>query len=423
MRLISIAILSLLLMLTFSTARLSCKNLFEDAHDFDAYQKTLSKEYVETKIKKALEGDAEINRWYLLTEHEFVIYASPEDKLNHRAEFTLELGSKKRPKKEFPPFQNPHTPLKGLRVAIDPGHMGGKLAHLEEKYVHMLPNEEKGIYEEIKFNEGELAITTAKRLANKLKALGATVLLTKVKSGEPVLRSNFDDWKSENFESAVAQLVLRQPDPLIQSKEALWWKEKAPLSQIFRSTYNFLDIERRAELINAFKPHVTIACHYNLGGGYNKEGYTIGTDTDYTLFFVPGAFEKGDLKDEVFRKASLKNDRSRYEFVRLLVTEDIEQSVALASITSDYTSEILNLPLAKMKGWMQAIYPDKAAGVFHRNLMLARLTHAPILYCEPFLQDNYEQTKILYYNKDRRIDEMVQIYTQSILDWTRWNQD
>lgn len=379
---------------------------------------------METKIEKALLGDKEISSWYEITSDALIVYASPEDKAAKLPEFTLRFGSKEKAAQAFPSFENPHTPLKGLRVAIDPGHIGGRFARLEEKYVHMLPNEEKGIYQEIEFNEGELAVLTAKKLAQKLKSLGAKVLLTKTSAGDPVVKKDYESWLENDFDSAVSVLVQRQTDPLLQEKEEQYWKTEAPPTQVFKSTYNFLDIERRAELINAFAPHVTITCHYNLGLGYDSDGYTPGTKTDYTLFFIPGAFQKGNLKDETFRKSSLKNERSRYEFVRLLVTDDIEQSLKLASIAKEYTKQILKLPIATSPGFgLKATYPVEVPGVFHRNLMMTRLVHGPILYCEPFLQDNYTQAKSLFENPDERIDEMVQIYTQSLLDWANSNQE
>jgi len=156
------------------------------------------------KNKKTLQGDEEISSWYKVSSETLTIYASPEDKLKDLPEFTLRFGTKEKAVQIFPSFENPHTPLKGLRVAIDPGHMGGKFARLEEKYVHMLPSEEKGIDQEIEFNEGELALLTAKKLAQKLKSLGAKVLLTKTNAGAPVIKKSYEGWLEEDFDSAVS---------------------------------------------------------------------------------------------------------------------------------------------------------------------------------------------------------------------------
>lgn len=394
----------------------------DDAQDFTLFQETLTREEVKTKIETMLQKDKEVSNFYSLSDQALYIFASKEDKENHLPEFVLRLGSKPKIKpNKLPSFGNPYTPLKGLRVAIDPGHIGGAFSKLEEKYIHMKPKEEQGIYEEIEFSEGDLAVLTAKKLARKLKALGAEVLLTKTQPGSPVYKKDYSKWLEEDFDDAVSFLVTRQDNPTIQEKERLYWKTIASESEVFRSTYNFLDVERRAELINAFKPHVTVTCHYNLGGIYDSKGYTPGVTDDYTLFFVPGAFKRGSLKNEKFKNSSLKSERARYEFVRLLLTDDIEQSVLLAKIAREHAKSILDLPSGDHCNYLKVLCLKNDEGIYHRNLVLTRMVHSPLLYCEPFCQDNYAQAKILSETPEIKVDQVVELYLRSILDWVDYN--
>lgn len=412
---ISIAFFSFSLML-FSSF-LSALDLKNNGQDFALYQKTVSKRYIQEKIKTMLQKDDDIEGWYCITEQSLKIYACPEDKKKDCPEFTLFFGSVPKVKKEFPKLDNPYAPLKGFRIAIDPGHIGGEFAYLEEKYIQMPANPAKNIHEDLAFSEGDLTLQTAKKLAQHFEALGAKVLLTKSNPGELVYKKPFDQWLQENFEDAVEQMVTMNADVNKQSQERLWWKEKASAPQIFRMTYNFLDVERRAELINAFKPHLTISCHYNLGGIYDKEGRTPGVDFDYSLFFVPGAFKKGGLKHEVFAKKSLKDPRSRYEFVRFLVTDDLEESIDLAKIALDYTKKILKNPTGDDCSYLKVLCIQNQPGIYHYNLTLPKLVHSPILYGEPLCQDNYENAKSLSMNPEQIIDKVVQIYSRSVLDW------
>lgn len=412
---ISIALFSFYLML-FSP-HLPALNLKHNSQDFALYQRTLSKESVQEKIKKMLQKDPEVENWYKITDHALKIYASLEDKKEDSPEFTLLFGSMPKVKKEFPKLDNPHAPLKGLRIAIDPGHIGGEFAYLEEKYIQMPINPLKNIHEELSFNEGDLTIRTAKKLAQHFETLGAKVLLTKSNPGEVVYKKPFDLWLKENFNEAIDQMVDAHLSQDQKHNQRLWWKEVASAPQIFRMTYNFLDVERRAELINAFNPHVTISCHYNLGGIYDKEGLTPGVDFDYALFFVPGAFKNANLKNEAFAKKSLQDARSRYEFIRFIVTDDLESSIDLAKTALGYTKKILKSSTGDDCSYLKVLCIQHEPGIYHNNLTLPKLVHGPVLYGEPLCQDNYANAKMLSSNPDYLIDKVVQIYSRSVLDW------
>lgn len=394
-------------------------NLTDNKSHFDPYQQTFSKQEIEDKIYQMLQKDSQVSSFYNLSEKSLKIYSCPENKAKDLPEFTLELGTKPKRETKVPVSLDPHRPLKGMRVAIDPGHFGSHYARLEEKYIDMEPNEMFGIHQHIQFDEGTLATETAKRLASKLQALGAQILLTRTQPGETVYKKPFQTWLQQDFESAIEKMVELQPDVNLKETERLFWKEKATPTEIFRSTYAYVDLQRRADLINAFKPHVTVSCHYNLGGIYDQNGKTPGTTDDYTLFFIPGAFKRGSLKDEAFRCTSMKDPRSRYEFVRLLVTDSLEKSIELAKIAQKNLYKRLKLPPGDHCSYLKVLCLQNSPGIYHRNLMLPRLVHSPILYAEPFCQDNYDNAKTLNQNPDLLIDKMVEVYTKSILDWSK----
>lgn len=422
LRSISISILSFFLALYFCTVAGHSKNLVDNAPDFIIYQGCFSREEIEIKIENALKKDKEISEFFHLDNEGLKIFSSKEDKKLRNPEFVLYFGEKEKPHSTHFSFSdNPSKPLQGLRVAIDPGHIGGSFSRLEERYIHMKPKEDKRIYDEIFFNEGELAIITAKKLQQKLKALGAQVFLTKSEEGASVLKKDFTTWLQEDYSKAISLMVTRQKNPTIQEKEKDYWEKKASKSEIFRSTYNYLDVEKRAELINDFNPHVTVTCHFNLGGVYDAKGYTPGTDDDYTLFFVAGAFKKGDQKDEYFRHSSLNHPRSRYEFVRLLVTDDLEQSVLLAKLGKKNARSLLNLPTGDHCNYLKVLCLKSEEGIYHRNLALTRLVRSPLLYCEPFCQDNYSQALEIYENPNDKLNQVAELYLKTILDWVSAN--
>jgi len=62
-------------------------------------------------------------------------------------------------------------PLKGLRVALEPGHVGGDFARMESRYFQ--------VGDEPPVSEGDLTVQVAKLTAQKLRALGAEVFLVR----------------------------------------------------------------------------------------------------------------------------------------------------------------------------------------------------------------------------------------------------
>src|SRR5690606_26522963 len=77
---------------------------------------------------------------------------------------------------DLPPAP-PERPLDGLRIAIDPGHIGGRWGKMEERWFQ-LPGSPP-------VQEGDMTLRVAKLLKPKLEALGATVTLVR-NEAEPV---------------------------------------------------------------------------------------------------------------------------------------------------------------------------------------------------------------------------------------------
>ena len=71
--------------------------------------------------------------------------------------------------------------LKGLKIALDPGHIGGKYSEMEGR--HFVIGKDAPV------KEGDLSLEIAKKLEKILTALGAEVFLVRDKS-EPVTPSN-----------------------------------------------------------------------------------------------------------------------------------------------------------------------------------------------------------------------------------------
>src|SRR6266568_7598560 len=96
--------------------------------------------------------------------------------------FTLRFATDDAARKPVPRLWRPakclpaamlEKPLSGLKVALDPGHLGGNWAKMEERWFQV------GSEEPVR--EGDMTLLVARLLASRLQALGATVALVRDK--------------------------------------------------------------------------------------------------------------------------------------------------------------------------------------------------------------------------------------------------
>ncbi|HBS47639.1 TPA: hypothetical protein DEO28_04740 [Candidatus Dependentiae bacterium] len=369
--------------------------------DFDQYQETVSKYEVETKIKKFLQKDNDIQNYYEVTENELLVFDSAESKNLKNPEFVLRFGNKTKPVlNSFVLKLQSNKPLQGLKIALDPGHLGGKMAIVENRFIDLiLPDE---AHTKVHFDEGTLVTFTAKILKLYLTAAGADVLLTREEPGKAAFNLSFNDWCKQEFGIATDQdwtteetrdIVLNRlnnaPMPLTYKNELIkkltiiFQESENKILQLkqtlFRFCYNQLDLKARSEKINQFHPNLTIIIHLNSSDTVKEI-----CEADYNLTFVPGSFLKGDLKDPA----------ARYEFIRLLATDDLEESIRLSQAIAKNMETTLKIPLQK------SLYMPNdtffiSPGVYCRNLALTRRVHSILCYGESLIQNNAEEAKRL----------------------------
>ncbi len=353
-----------------------------DFHDFDSFQRTRSRAFLEQRITQILQKDPEIASYFEFSDSELSIFASPADKASRNPEYQITFGDLPLPeRKALAPTTE--LPLLGARIAIDPGHFGGAMARtLEARYIDM--KDKPGV----EFDEGTLTLATALLLEKRFKEKGASVLLTREHLEEGGLKESFTKWRSSSaFDEAVEAKTLGIADPAKRTAAQKWWKEEATDAEVFSMLYSSLDFVARAEKINQFDPHLTLVIHFNAAGGREKEsGKNIASSDNYNMAFVPGSFMKGELADP----------RSRYEFVRLLVTDHLDESVEVGGVLM--RAALSNTSVSIASGMetsapylRKSCLPTCQPGVFARNLGMTRLVRSPIVYGEILCQDNVDE--------------------------------
>lgn len=288
-------------------------------------------------------------------------------------------------------------PLKGKKIALDPGHFAGNIAtaKVEGKYIQM----ELAGGQKIEFFESELAWYTAKILEEKLKALGAEVLLTRNAYNLTAFDDTFENWLKKYCEEKNLKQSLSQAEKnLLLTKEFL-----KP------------ELAARADKINGFAPDLTLIIHYNVDA--NNTGWKQTVNKNFSMAFVGGAFKKDEL--------SLPEQR--FNLLRLLLTDAIPASIDFSAKVLDELKKQLKIPILKanndQKFTEENCILTTYEGVYARNLTLARKIYGTICYIEPLLQDNLEECRklnrrtLLFQGKkiSPRLEEVAQVYLDAIV--------
>ena len=248
----------------------------------------------------------------------------------------------------------PGKPLAGLRIAIDPGHLGGKFARMEARWFqigHSRPVE-----------EGEMTLIVAKILKKKLEAMGAEVWLTRSKNG--------------------ATTSLR-PDKLKKAAAVSLQEEGAPLSstrlefEAERLFYRVGEIRNRAHLVNSvIRPDLVVCLHFNAEEWGNPARPTL-TDKNHLHLLLSGDMSGNELLHEDERYTMLVKLLGGTHGEELGASECVARSLAAATGLPPFIYHSTN-----------AIPASSNPYLWIRNLLANRLFECPVVYCEPYVMNS-----------------------------------
>ena len=137
------------------------------------------------------------------------------------------------------PPRKPSGPLSDLRIALDPGHLGGTWAQMEERWFK--------VGDAAPIQEGDMTLRVAQMLAPRLQQLGAKVSLVRDKL-EPTTSKRPDDFE-ELAKAILKKGGVTQPredfvgpaDP--EKEQSVHWNRDL----LF---YRNSEIRQRAEIVN-----------------------------------------------------------------------------------------------------------------------------------------------------------------------------
>jgi N-acetylmuramoyl-L-alanine amidase len=333
----------------------------------------------------------------------------PEDSLEKIYSLTALLNRYKFPADNL----QKKNKLGELKIMIDPGHMAGNMnmARTEQKFLHFTKQGNSLLKQDsVDIAEGLLTFQTAYILKNMLEEKGIRVALTRKENGTS-FGCSYEEWnkrfKNKTLDSLLA---IKKISP---QKHKQLMQESA--SAFFITFFKDYELQQRARVINAFKPDLTVIIHYNVDE--KNTDWKGPSDKNFCMTFIPGCL----IADNI------KSIQGKINLLRLLLTDDLDESGKIASLVVNQLSQQLAIPIANTT---DATYLSKhcmasSKGVYSRNLALCRMVQTPLVYSECLYQDNENEcynlcqnTETLYGIKtNKRVVLAAQSIYQAILQF------
>jgi N-acetylmuramoyl-L-alanine amidase len=242
-------------------------------------------------------------------------------------------------------------PLKGARIAIDPGHLGGDWAKMEGRFFQL------GRTRPVR--EGDLTLAVAKKLKPLLEKLGAEVQLLR-NSSQPVTAERPKTLRDE----AVADLKGSPTPERIQTQSELFF-------------YRVSEIRERARQVNQrWKPDVVLCLHLNAEEWGEPEHPQL-QPRNHLHALVNGCYGARELEWDDVRSEMLAQLFERTTSEALPLTEAVVGALAEETGLPPFT---YFSPNARRVGG--------TAYVYARNLLANRLYRAPVVFLEPYVMNS-----------------------------------
>lgn len=242
-------------------------------------------------------------------------------------------------------------PLANFLIAIDPGHIGGKWAQIEERWFQI--GEEKAV------TEGDMTLFVAKLLKPLLEELGATVTLIR-STADPVT-----PLRPENLTSLAAENTTDDPDSARRTADRLF--------------YRTAEIRARAKLVNqTIKPDLVLCLHFNAEAWGDPNNPTLIPRTHFHILLI-GAF----TPDEV------RHADQRFALLKKLLQRTHEEEALVGKTIAEIFAEISGLPAYIYPPDGNNVRPVRSSPfLYARNLLANRLYGAPVIFMEPYVMNS-----------------------------------
>jgi N-acetylmuramoyl-L-alanine amidase len=290
--------------------------------------------------------------------------------------FTLRFAADEASQKPVPrlwrqakslPLTKSGKSLSSLKIALDPGHLGGTWAKMEERWFQVGDNKP--------VQEGDLTLRVARLLARRLRELGAKVSFVR-NDDEPTTGKRPDDFRELARKILIKNGVPQPRDDVLDPTDPA--KEQTIRWQSEILFYRYSEIRRRAALVN-FKlhPDLVLCLHFNAEGWGDPNDPNL-TDTNHFHLLVNGSY----LAEE------LEFDDQRFEMIRRLLSRAYDEELPLADRVAMAMARATGLPPYQYPTTNSTTKVGTSSYVYARNLLATRLYRCPVVYCEPYVMNS-----------------------------------
>ena len=320
----------------------------------ERFQKTISQKTFLKRLQTIYTKDHSWKKWISLDESEnsasigtFTLHFSDSDQPPPGAIFPWKSRHQLDPHRALP--------LSGLHIALDPGHIGGEFAQIEDREYR---------WKNYLIREGNLTLKTAKTLAPILRKQGAKVTLVRSEL-QPVTPKRASDFAHP------------------------------------RLFYRSSEIRARATLINQeIQPDLVICLHFNGTASQTPE------NSQNFHILINGTYTAGELAHE----------DERFQMLQRLLAGTATEEIPLAQNIADAFNDHTRLPpyqYSKTSRTSQNI--NKHPNLWARNLLANRLYQCPVIFMEPYIMNSHPFIKRLAENPQEIFSEYAHAVAEGII--------
>ncbi len=300
----------------------------------------------------------------------------------------------------------PTKPLEGFKIALDPGHIGGEWALLEERHFTI------GNHPPVR--EADLTLTTAKLLEAQLQEAGANVVWAK-NGIEPTTQLRPKD---TNF-WAIQRVAYKNESLLLKTSISSHWLGRLNRAVDYTAGlyfYRTAEIQARAKLLEKHKPDLTLCIHFNAAPWTSRTPSLY--NANKLVVFVHGSY----LPEEIIF------DDMKFHLLEKLLSRNHEIEIPLAEKIGDQMRAQWGWRAENYGDWNVTHSVSPNPYVWARNLLANRLFDGPVVFVEgPYMNDkvifyrliegDYEGVRTIQKKEHRSIfREFAQIMFDAVLD-------
>ena len=327
----------------------------------DSYQGAITQEEFSKRCQRVFDPSGALAKYCAIDDEGVSVYRDVgKTELLYRLKWAGENEKREKGEVSFC-LPDPEMPLRGQVICLDPGHIGGDWADVEERTFRI--GRDRPVV------EGELNLKTCRLLEERLSRAGAKVVWTH-NGFSPTTPLRPSDLYPEAIQYLLQDFRSRRV-PRYSMNGLIRWNAEL----LF---YRSAEIQARARRVNEeLRPDFTLCLHYN-AAPWGSRGRPSLTNVSRLVIFAHGAYTASEL---VY-------DDQKFHLLRKLLENSTPEEVGLGAEIGKQFQKKWGFRPENYEGSGYACASGVSPYVWHRNLIANRLFRGPTVFVEgPYMND------------------------------------